>query len=89
MTCDDLKGSPTLEIVKLRWINTRYLVEQIGGINALAEKMGKGQSQTSQFAGSNPIKNIGHKVAREIEIACNLPVGWLDNYHDHIKYMNE
>lgn len=62
----------------IRYRNTRLLVDQVGGVSSFAEKIGKGQSQTSQFAGTNPIKGIGNKVAREIEEAFGKPHGWLD-----------
>jgi len=65
----------------IRYQNTRYLVEMAGGVSNFAEKIGKGQSQTSQFAGTNPIKGIGNKVAREIEEAFEKPHGWLDIPH--------
>ncbi|MGZ7882430.1 LexA family protein [Acinetobacter soli] len=62
----------------IRYKNTRLLVDQVGGVSSFADKIGKGQSQASQFAGTNPIKGIGNKVAREIEIAFDKPHGWLD-----------
>ncbi|WP_122897799.1 S24 family peptidase [Acinetobacter sp. B51(2017)] len=62
----------------IRYKNTRLLVDQVGGVSNFADKIGKGQSQTSQFAGTNPIKGIGNKVAREIEEAFGKPHGWLD-----------
>lgn len=65
----------------IRYQNTRLLVEQAGGVSNFAEKIGKGQSQTSQFAGTTPIKGIGNKVAREIEEAFGKPHGWLDVIH--------
>ena len=66
----------------IRYRNTRVLVNVAGGVSNFADKIGKGQSQTSQFAGTNPIKGIGNKVAREIEDAFNKPHGWLDLLHD-------
>lgn len=66
----------------IRYKNTRLLVEQVGGVSNFADKIGKGQSQTSQFAGTNPIKGIGNKVAREIEEVFNKPHGWLDIPHE-------
>ncbi|MFV5384162.1 LexA family protein [Acinetobacter junii] len=66
----------------IRYKNTRLLVDQVGGVSSFAEKIGKGQSQASQFAGTNPIKGIGNKVAREIEIAFDKPHGWLDLPHE-------
>lgn len=62
----------------IRYKNTRLLIEQVGGISNFAEKTNKGQSQISQFAGSNPTKGIGNKIAREIELAFDKPHGWLD-----------
>ncbi|EPR9360828.1 LexA family protein [Acinetobacter baumannii] len=72
----------------IRYKNTRLLVDQIGGVSNFAEKINKGQSQTSQFAGTNPIKGIGNKVAREIEEAFNKPHGWLDQVHEDIESIN-
>ncbi|HAV5317766.1 S24 family peptidase [Acinetobacter baumannii] len=72
----------------IRYKNTRLLVEEIGGVSNFAEKINKGQSQTSQFAGTNPIKGIGNKVAREIEEAFNKPHGWLDQVHEYIETIN-
>lgn len=66
----------------IRYKNTRLLVDLVGGVSNFAEKIGKGQSQTSQFAGTNPIKGIGNKVAREIEDAFEKSHGWLDILHD-------
>ncbi|MCU4481331.1 S24 family peptidase [Acinetobacter ursingii] len=65
----------------IRYQNTRLLVEQVGGVSNFANKINKGQSQTSQFAGNTPIKGIGNKVAREIEDAFAKPHGWLDVPH--------
>lgn len=66
----------------IRYRNTRLLVDQAGGVSSFAEKIGKGQSQASQFAGTNPIKGIGNKVAREIEEAFGKSHGWLDIPHE-------
>ncbi|MFW2563851.1 hypothetical protein [Acinetobacter baumannii] len=66
----------------IRYNNTRILVDQVGGVSNFANKINKGQSQTSQFAGTTPIKGIGNKVAREIEEAFGKPHGWLDIPHE-------
>lgn len=73
----------------IRYRNTRVLVNLAGGVSNFADKIGKGQSQTSQFAGTNPIKGIGNKVAREIEDAFNKPHGWLDLLHDEYLPSND
>lgn len=67
----------------IRYNNTRILVDQVGGVSNFANKINKGQSQTSQFAGTTPIKGIGNKVAREIEEAFGKPHGWLDIPHEN------
>jgi len=67
----------------IRYQNTRLLVEEVGGVSNFANKINKGQSQTSQFAGTSPIKGIGNKVAREIEEAFGKPHGWLDLLHEN------
>jgi len=67
-----------MEIRETRYRHTRELVAAYGGISAFAELLGKQQSQVSQFAGENPNKGIGNKIAREIEAACRLPPGYLD-----------
>jgi SOS-response transcriptional repressor LexA len=77
VTCHK-KFRKIMDSKSIRYQNTRLLVEQVGGVSSFADKIGKGQSQTSQFAGTNPIKGIGNKVAREIEEAFDKPHGWLD-----------
>lgn len=68
----------------IRYKNARYLADLAGGVSGFAEKIGKGQSQTSQFAGSTPIKGIGNKIAREIEAAFQKAHGWLDVAHPEL-----
>lgn len=77
VTCHNKIGK-IMDSKSIRYQNTRLLVEQVGGVSSFADKIGKGQSQTSQFAGTNPIKGIGNKIAREIEDAFGKPHGWLD-----------
>lgn len=45
---------------------------------ALALKLGKAPAQVSAFAGKNPSKGIGDQIARELEVALELPNGYLD-----------
>lgn len=67
-----------MDISQIRWKNFRLLAGHHGGITAAASRMGKTQGQVSHFGGEAPIKNIGPKVAREIEEAFGKPHGWLD-----------
>lgn len=68
----------------IRRENTRALARAIGGISALAKLLGKAQSQISRLIGRTPTKNIGDKLAAEIEIAFHKPYGWLDREHPGI-----
>jgi hypothetical protein len=67
-----------MDISEIRWKNFRLLAGHHGGITEAAAKLGKTQGQVSHFGGETPIKNIGAKVAREIEVAFAKPHGWLD-----------
>src|ERR1700730_396329 len=61
--------------------NMRALSRSIGGISALAKRLGKSQSQISQLIGITPAKNIGDKIAAQVEKSFNKPLGWLDKDH--------
>jgi len=69
----------TMNISEIRLENARYLANSIGGVVAMAERLGKSQPQVSHFIGGNPVKNIGNKIARQIEEAFDKENGWLDN----------
>lgn len=69
----------------IRRENMRALAKSVGGISRLALKLNKSQSQISHLIGSTPIKNIGDKVAHEVEVAFNKPAGWLDREHYSIE----
>jgi|APCry1669188910_1035180.scaffolds.fasta_scaffold01553_11 hypothetical protein len=73
-----------MDITEIRRKNARYLSTTVGGINAFSEKTGKSQSQISSLIGKSPIKNIGNKIACEIEKAFHKPKGWLDNVHPEL-----
>jgi SOS-response transcriptional repressor LexA len=61
--------------------NMRALSRSIGGISALAKRLNKSQSQISQLIGITPAKNIGDKIAAQVEKSFNKPLGWLDKDH--------
>lgn len=65
----------------IRRDNMRALAESIGGITAMAERLGKSQSQISHLIGYTPIKNIGDRIAAEVEKAFGKSFGWLDRDH--------
>lgn len=75
-----------MEIKEIRYTHTRRLIAALsellggtGGISELAERLDKSQSQVSQFAGENPVKGIGHKIARQIESALGIQLGAIDS----------
>jgi len=68
-------------ISEIRLHNMRALAKQIGGITAMANRLDKTQGQISHLIGSNPIKNIGSRIAREVDNAFGLPEGWMDQDH--------
>ena len=70
-----------IETQEIRRTNARYLSDSVGGVTAFAEKLEKSQSQMSQVIGQKPIKNIGARLARQIESTFCKPNGWLDNVH--------
>lgn len=65
----------------IRRENLRALAKSAGGISKLALRLGKSQSQISHLIGTSPIKNIGDKVAAQIEAVFEKPSGWLDREH--------
>lgn len=70
-----------MNISEIRLENARYLANSIGGVVAMSVRLGKSQPQVSHFIGGNPIKNIGNRIARQIEDAFDKENGWLDNCH--------
>lgn len=76
-----------MDIKDIRRDNARWLLaEDPEGKTGFMSKTGKDDSHVSQLLGKNPIKNIGHKIAREIETGYEKPKGWLDIIHADVKY---
>lgn len=71
-----------MNVKGVRRENLRALAKVIGGISALANRLGKSQGQISHLIGSHYTKNVGDKLAAEIERCFNKPPGWLDCIHD-------
>lgn len=72
------------DIKYIRRTNMLQLAKVAGGITNLAEKLGKSQSQISQLIGRNPSKNIGDKIARQVERTFGKPRGWMDILHNTV-----
>lgn len=70
-----------MNVKSIRRENVRALAKSVGGISRLATKLSKSQSQISHLIGASPIKNIGDKIAYQIEVIFGKPAGWLDREH--------
>jgi SOS-response transcriptional repressor LexA len=70
-----------MNIKTIRRQNLRALARTLGGITALAKRLDKRQSQLSHVIGVNPCKNIGDKLAADIERIFAKPNGWLDQLY--------
>lgn len=74
-----------MEIDEIRYRHARRLIAMLageegeaGGLSKFAARLGKSQSQVSQFAGKNPVKGIGKMIARQIEEKFGLKHGEID-----------
>lgn len=67
-----------MDIYEIRQKNLRKIVEQMNSQSELAEKIGVETSYISRVIGKNPSKNIGSRMARNIEHALSLTSGFLD-----------
>lgn len=67
------------DVYSHRRANLRNLIEQWGGPKQLADKLGyNNASFLVQMAGPNPSRDVTEKTARRVELALDLPAGWLD-----------
>ncbi|NVN61883.1 XRE family transcriptional regulator [Pseudomonas putida] len=68
-----------MKITDTRLDNFRHLLlDHRLRLAEVAEMLGKSPAQVSAFGGKNPTKGIGDQIAREIELAFKLPIGYLD-----------
>lgn len=58
--------------------NLREVMRALNGPNATAEKIGRHVSQLTDIAGPNPKRNIGDKLAGDLERELGLTPGALD-----------
>lgn len=77
-----------MNVKDIRRKNLRVLARSVGGITLLADRLAKSQSQISHLIGTNPIKNIGDRLAAEVEKSFNKPHGWMDHEHPGIQEEN-
>jgi len=71
-----------MDIIAIRLINAENLKEQCNSTAGFARKLGKSPTQVRHWFNPNVNKNIGNKIAREIEVAFGKPHGWMDSIHD-------
>ncbi len=70
--------------------NLRALIRTWGGPTSLAKKLGHSNgSYIAQLAGPNPSRDVSEKVAREMETALGLPLGWLDTEHGEARAVDD
>lgn len=83
-------NNTTMNINTLRYQLLRAVMKERGyTVRKLADMIHRGESQCSSFAGSNPSKNIGEKMARHIEQSLNLPTTYLDDVRNLDDSINE
>lgn len=82
-----------MESKEIRKANLESLIEkkklESGMTKAqFAELVDTSPATLSQLMGDNPNRNIGDKMARKIEVALNLPYGWMDILHSGVSEPN-
>jgi phage repressor protein C with HTH and peptisase S24 domain len=71
-----------MESIKdIRRRNMRKLADKFPSRAKFAEFLEKMPAYVNQIIGKNPTKEIGHNLARHIEISFDLPSGWMDADH--------
>ncbi len=75
-----------MDIKKIRLANAKNLSESVGGQARFGETIDRGDSQVNQIIGENPVRNIGHRMARRIEDKFQKPEYWLDELHPEVTY---
>lgn len=68
-----------MDISEIRRKKLRSIRDELGGDTALSEVLGKSLSQIGQIIGENYTRNIGSRLARQIEPKIKKPAGWLDS----------
>jgi phage repressor protein C with HTH and peptisase S24 domain len=73
-------------IAEIRHANLLILISEAGGVQKLADLTGKAQAQISQYKTRSLLPSgrpraVGDTFAREVEVACGKPRGWMDAAH--------
>lgn len=68
-----------VDVYTIRRMNLeRLLLPHHGSVSAFAEKIGESQVYLTQVLSDKTQRRMGPKVARRIELRCELPAGWMD-----------
>ena len=70
-----------MDVQEIRIINLRRLANDVGGMKALGDILGKAKAQMTHLAGPNPVRAISKKFAQHVEETFNKPEGWMDQPH--------
>ncbi|BBP44561.1 hypothetical protein [Thiosulfativibrio zosterae] len=65
-------------IHEIRRQNCQLLIKHAGSMAVFAQRIERSQTQVSRFAGINPTRNVGEKLARHIERCFCVSSFWLD-----------
>ena len=66
------------DVQQNRLRNFRIILKSIGGTNEAARMMNKKNTYITHIAGPTPVRNIGDKIAAQIESTFGLKPGDLD-----------
>ena len=75
---DRKKRSSMERVFRVRLTNMRHLSRAYRHKTDLARVLGVDPSFLTHIMGENPIRTIGEKLARDIEVKLGLHSGWLD-----------
>ena len=76
------RKTTTMErVYRVRLDNLRNIIKTMGGKAALSRAMGCSPSFVTHIAGEAPIRTIGEKLARDVEVKLGLYSGFLDQVH--------
>ena len=73
-----------MDIKAVRKIRLAQLFEEMGSATEVAKAAETSASYLSQIVSPKGKRNVGHELARKIEVACNKPYGWMDQIETEV-----
>ena len=70
-----------MDVKSIRKDNLQRLLDEAGGREALARKVGTSPAYISQIRSERTAADVGHQLARRLESAMGKPEGWMDVAH--------